>query len=52
MYLRKLAEWRRLDQYRRVRLAGARICVRTWPQGDGWEARGLLWASTAVVPEG
>ena len=51
LYLQKLHEWRRLGQYRRVRLAGSRICVRTWPQANGWEARGLLWSSTAVVPE-
>ena len=52
LYLRKLAEWRRLGQYRRVRLAGSRICIRTWPQGNGWEDRSQMWPSTAVVPAG
>ena len=51
LYLQKLKEWRRLGKFRRVRLAGSRICIRTWPQSDGWEDRSQTWLSTAVAPE-
>ncbi len=53
MYLTKLKEWRRLtrDRYQ-VPLEGARISIRTWPQDNGWEARGLLMISHGLVPGG
>jgi|GEM_PF-2135458 len=51
MYLTKLKEWRRLKsaQYQ-VPLEGARICIRTWPQDNGWEGRGLMQISHSLVP--
>jgi hypothetical protein len=51
MYLTKLKEWRKLtdDRYQ-VPLAGARICIRTWPQDNGWESKGLMVTSQGLVP--
>ena len=51
MYLTKLKEWRRLKsaQYQ-VPLEGSRICIRTWPQDNGWESKGLLQISHGLVP--
>jgi hypothetical protein len=51
MYLTKLKEWRRLKDGRyQVPLEGARICIRTWPQDNGWEAKGLMMISQGLVP--
>ena len=51
MYLTKLKEWRRLKsaQYQ-VPLEGARICIRTWPQDNGWEGKGWMVISQGLVP--
>jgi hypothetical protein len=50
IYLIKLTEWRRLKEQRnRVPLEGARICVRTWPQDNGWEGRGSVQISHGLV---
>jgi hypothetical protein len=51
LYLTKLKEWRRLKnaQYQ-VPLEGSRICIRTWPQDNGWEGKGLMITSQGLVP--
>ena len=51
MYLTKLKEWRKLKsaQYQ-VPLEGARICIRTWPQDNGWEAKGMMQVSYGLAP--
>jgi hypothetical protein len=51
LYLTKLKEWRRLkDERYQVPLEGARICIRTWPQDNGWEGKGLMQISHGLVP--
>ena len=52
MYLTKLKEWRRLQtaQYQ-VPLQGARICIRTWPQDNGWEDKGGMQVSHGLVAQ-
>jgi hypothetical protein len=51
LYLSKLREWRQLKSERyQVPLAGARICIRTWPQEDGWESKGLMQISVGLAP--
>ena len=38
MYLAKLREWLRLrSPPHLIPLAGSRICIRPWPQDNGWE---------------
>ena len=51
LYLTKPKEWRRLKsaQYQ-VPLKGSRICIRTWPQDNGWEGRGLMMISHGLAP--
>jgi hypothetical protein len=51
LYLTKLKEWRRLKsaQYQ-VPLEGARICIRTWPQDNGWEGKGWMMISQGLAP--
>jgi hypothetical protein len=51
MFLTKLKEWRRLrdDRYQ-VPLDGARICIRTWPQENGWEGKAWMQISDGLVP--
>ena len=50
MYLRKLREWLglRSAQYH-VPLEGARICIRTWPQDNGWEGKAWTQISHGLV---
>jgi hypothetical protein len=50
MYLAKLREWLSLKsaQYR-VPLEGSRICIRTWPQDNGWEGKGWMQISHGLV---
>jgi hypothetical protein len=51
MYLTKLKEWRRLKSAQHhVPLEGSRICIRTWPQDNGWEDKGLMMISHGLVP--
>jgi len=50
MYLRKLEEWRRIkNRQHQVPLGGARICIRTWPQVNGWEDKGAMTISHGLV---
>ena len=51
LYLTKLKEWRKLKsaQYQ-VPLEGGRICIRTWPQDNGWESKGRVQVSHSLVP--
>jgi hypothetical protein len=51
VYLTKLKEWQRLRtaQYQ-VPLEGSRICIRTWPQDNGWEDKGRRQISHGLVP--
>ena len=51
MFLTKLREWRKLKSASyQVPLDGSRICIRTWPQHNGWEGKGLMQISHALVP--
>jgi len=51
MYLKKLKEWRKIKSAAyQVPLPGSRICIRTWPQGNGWEAKGRMQISQGLVP--
>jgi hypothetical protein len=48
--LTKLKEWQKLKSAsHQVPLAGSRICIRTWPQDNGWEAKGLIHISHGLV---
>ena len=51
MLLTKLKEWRKLrdDRYQ-VPLDGARICIRTWPQENGWEGKAWMQITHGLVP--
>ena len=43
MYLTKLKEWWRLKSAQcQVPLKGSRICIRTCPQGNGWEGKARI----------
>ena len=33
-----------------VPAAGSRVFIRTWPQENGWEGRGLMRIVSAIVP--
>jgi hypothetical protein len=51
MFLAKLREWLRLrSPLYHVPLAGSRICIRTWPQDNGWEGKGWMMTSQGRVP--
>jgi hypothetical protein len=50
LYLTKLKEWRRVKDARyHVPLESSRICIRTWPQDNGWEGRGLMMISHGLA---
>jgi hypothetical protein len=50
MYLAKLREWLRLKSaLYHVPLEGSRICIRTWPQDNGWEGRAWMMISHGRV---
>jgi hypothetical protein len=52
LYSAKLREWRRLKNPQcQVPLEGARICIRTWPQDNGWESKGGMQVSHGLVPQ-
>ena len=51
LYLAKLKEWLRLKSpLYHVPLEGSRFCIRTWPQDNGWEAKGMMMISQGLVP--
>ncbi len=51
LYLTKLKEWRRLKSaHYQVPLTGSRVCIRTWPQDNGWEGKGAVMISHGLVP--
>lgn len=50
-FLTKLKEWRKVKDARyHVPLEGARICIRTWPQDNGWEGKGRMMISQGLAP--
>ena len=50
MFLLKLREWLRLPgALYHVPLAASRICIRTWPQDNGWEGKGWMMISQGRV---
>ena len=53
LYMRKLKEWRKLEDKRyRVPLEGSRVFIRAWQQMNGWEdVRGMFRTNTLVPNE-
>jgi hypothetical protein len=50
LYLKKLKEPKKLKRYLHVALAGSRIFLRAWQQVEGWECRGQMRLTEALVP--
>jgi hypothetical protein len=50
LYLKKLKELKRLKRYVHVALAGSRIFIRAWQHVGGWECRGQMRLTEALVP--
>jgi hypothetical protein len=51
MYENKLREWVKLSSAPyQVPVPGSRICILTWPQENGWEAKGLRQVSHGLAP--
>ena len=48
--LKKLKEPKKLNRYLHVALAGSRIFIRAWQQVEGWECRGQMRLTEALVP--
>jgi hypothetical protein len=50
LYLKKLKEPKMLKRYRHTALAGSRTFIRAWQQVEGWECRGQMRLTEALVP--